>query len=107
VKDCEDIEIITPPAALNKAALAQQIDGLDPKGMTPITGAIRKAFEAAPAGPGATTIVLFSDGLETCGGDPCRIVSQANFFPKKPFVPASFAGRSDLLASKRLLRLRP
>ncbi len=76
-KDCEDIEIITPLAALNKAALTQQIDGLNPKGMTPITGAIRKAFEAVPAGTGATTIVLFSDGLETCGGDPCQIVSKA------------------------------
>lgn len=76
-KDCEDIEIITPLAALNKAALVQQIDGLNPKGMTPITGAIRKAFAAVPAGPGATTIVLFSDGLETCDGDPCQIVSQA------------------------------
>ena len=76
-KDCEDIEIITPLAALNKTALAQQIDGLNPKGMTPITGAIRKAFEAVPVGAGATTIVLFSDGLETCGGDPCQIVSKA------------------------------
>lgn len=76
-KDCEDIEIITPLAALNKAALAQQIEALNPKGMTPITGAIRKAFEAASTGPGATTIVLFSDGLETCGGDPCQIVSKA------------------------------
>ncbi len=76
-KDCEDIEIITPLSALNKAALAQQIDALNPKGMTPITGAIRKAFEAVPAGPDAATIVLFSDGLETCSGDPCQIVSQA------------------------------
>ncbi|MGH7599823.1 MAG: vWA domain-containing protein [bacterium] len=76
-KDCEDIEIITPLSALNKIALAQQIEGLNPKGMTPITGAIRKAFETVPSGTGATTIVLFSDGLETCGGDPCQIVSQA------------------------------
>jgi len=76
-KDCEDIEIITPLSALNKAALTQQIDALNPKGMTPITGAIRKAFAAASAVPGATTIVLFSDGLETCGGDPCQVVSKA------------------------------
>lgn len=76
-KDCEDIEIITPLAVLHKAALTQQIDALNPKGMTPITGAIRKAFEAVSAAPGATTIVLFSDGLETCGGDPCQIVSKA------------------------------
>jgi len=76
-KDCEDIEIITPLSALNKAALTQQIDGLNPKGMTPITGAIRKAFETVAAAPGATTIVLFSDGLETCGGDPCQVVSKA------------------------------
>lgn len=76
-KDCADIEIITPLAALNKAALAQQIDGLNSKGMTPITGAIGKALEAARARSGAATIVLFSDGLETCGGDPCEIVRQA------------------------------
>lgn len=76
-KDCEDIEVVAPLAPLHATALAQKIDALNPKGMTPITGAMRKAFEAVAANKAATTFVLLSDGLETCGGDPCQAVSAA------------------------------
>ncbi|MFQ5631460.1 MAG: VWA domain-containing protein, partial [bacterium] len=75
--DCEDIETVTPLGPVDKAALSQQIDALNPKGKTPITGAIQKAFEAVRSQEDATTIILVSDGLETCGGDPCKIVADA------------------------------
>lgn len=76
-KDCEDIELVTPLSPLDRAAFAKQIDAINPRGKTPITQAIGKALDAVSPDQGATTIVLFSDGLETCGGDPCQAVTQA------------------------------
>ena len=75
--DCDDIETIVPLGPLDQAALGQLIDGLDPKGKTPITNAIKTAFETARSQEEETTIVLISDGIETCGGDPCATVRGA------------------------------
>lgn len=77
--DCEDIETLTPLAPLDRAALTRQIDALKPKGKTPITNALRKALDIVRAQTtgGAVTVVLVSDGLETCAGDPCRLTREA------------------------------
>lgn len=78
--DCEDIETLTPLGPLDRTALTRQIDALKPKGKTPITNALRKAFDvvrAQSAGGPAVTVVLVSDGLETCEGDPCRLTAEA------------------------------
>jgi len=75
--DCADIETIVPLAALDKAALGQKIDAIDPKGKTPITDAVKAAFEMVRSKAEATTIVVVSDGLETCGGAPCEAVEEA------------------------------
>lgn len=75
--DCADIETIVPLAALDKAALGQKIDAIDPKGKTPITDAVKAAFEMVRSKAEATTIVVVSDGLETCGGAPCKAVEEA------------------------------
>lgn len=76
-RDCQDIEIVKPMSALDREAMAKQIDGLNPRGKTPITGALETALGSIAARRGSATIVLLSDGLETCGGDPCQTVIQA------------------------------
>ncbi|MBT8467459.1 MAG: VWA domain-containing protein [Myxococcales bacterium] len=75
--DCNDIETLVTPATASKVAAAQQIDALKPKGKTPITSALRQALEASGRKGTATTIVLLTDGLETCGGDPCALMREA------------------------------
>lgn len=77
--DCNDIELIAPLAAPDRAALAQKIDALTPKGKTPITNALQRAFDVvrAQAGERPVTVVLVSDGLETCNGDPCARTREA------------------------------
>jgi Ca-activated chloride channel family protein len=52
-----------------------QLDALNPKGKTPISDALSRAIELV--GDRGGVIVLVSDGLETCGGDPCRVVREA------------------------------
>ncbi|MCP3960506.1 MAG: VWA domain-containing protein [bacterium] len=75
--DCDDIETIAEIAALDKAAFTGKVEALNPKGKTPITKAVVAAFDNVRGRDDATTILLVSDGIETCGGDPCQAVRDA------------------------------
>jgi len=75
--DCGDIETITPIGPLDKAALIERIESINPKGKTPITASIEQAVAALRQRGEPATVVLLSDGVETCGGDPCATVRQA------------------------------
>lgn len=75
--DCEDVETVVAPGPVDKAALGARIDALNPKGKAPITTAIHKTVEVVRSRPGPATVVLVSDGIETCGGDPCQAVRDA------------------------------
>lgn len=75
--DCEDIETVVLMDTIDKADMIQKINALNPTGMTPITKAVSQAFEILSSQEGAVTIVLVSDGIETCGGDPCQTVREA------------------------------
>jgi len=78
--DCDDIETVVPLAALDKTAIKATVDGLNPKGKTPITRSLQQAFGALRGrakGVAGATVILVSDGLETCGGDPCAAVRDA------------------------------
>jgi len=72
--DCSDIETVVPLGRIDRAALNREIDALDPKGRTPITGAIQEAINTLRDQQGASSVVLVSDGLENCGGNPCQLV---------------------------------
>ncbi|MDS4026285.1 MAG: VWA domain-containing protein [Candidatus Contendobacter sp.] len=72
--DCNDIEVMAPVGQTDKAALIQRIQAIDPKGMTPITQALQVAAEQLKTAEQETTVVLVSDGEETCKGDPCAAV---------------------------------
>lgn len=72
--DCDDIESVVALGPLDRAGLRGTVDALNPKGKTPITDSIEHAFEIVRGADDASTVVLVSDGLETCGGDPCAAV---------------------------------
>ncbi len=75
--DCDDIETVVPIGPLDKAAVKATVDGLNPKGKTPLTRSVQQAFESLKDRPGGASIILISDGLDTCGGDPCGAVRAA------------------------------
>ena len=75
--DCGDIETVVPYGSTDRAALTATIDALNPKGKTPITRTLEKVFGELKAREDATTVILVSDGLETCEGDPCKAVREA------------------------------
>ena len=74
--DCGDIEILKPVGSLDAAAFMAQVNGISPKGMTPMTAAVKMAAEQLKASEGATSVILVSDGVETCRSDPCAVAAE-------------------------------
>src|SRR5262245_35246562 len=72
--ECGDIELLAAPARGNHAALIGDIAAITPKGMTPITRSLELAADALKGTEEAASIVLVSDGKETCEADPCAAV---------------------------------
>jgi Ca-activated chloride channel family protein len=54
--------------------IIERIQSISPKGKTPITKAIELAANQLETIEEETAVVLVSDGLETCEGDPCAYV---------------------------------
>ena len=54
--------------------MLERLNSLNPKGMTPISQALRQAVDMVKDLAGPATLILVSDGKETCGGDPCWLV---------------------------------
>ena len=75
--DCNDIEVLLPLATFDKTAFNSKIQVLNPKGKTPIAKSIKKALEAISGITAPVTVILVSDGLETCDGNGCEVVKDA------------------------------
>ncbi|MDD3761834.1 MAG: VWA domain-containing protein [Nevskiales bacterium] len=71
--DCEDIEVLRPADGFDAAAIRQQVGALTPKGMTPISAAVRLAAGQLKYTEHKATVILVSDGEETCDADPCAL----------------------------------
>lgn len=74
--DCSDIEILAPLGS-SRASIVQAVEALNPKGMTPLTDAIRLAANQLKGIESAASVVVISDGKETCDGDPCAAAAEA------------------------------
>ena len=64
-KGCRDIQRLVPIGEVDKQEFGSAIDGLTPKGYTPMGNALRKAAEEL-GNEGERSIILVSDGIDTC-----------------------------------------
>ena len=71
--DCSDIETLIEPGPLDRAAFLSTVNNLGAKGMTPLSAAVRHAAEVLKSSERKATVILVSDGEETCNLDPCVI----------------------------------
>lgn len=77
-RGCQDTELVVPVEAVAQSgtAITAAIDGVKPTGFTPIGGALKQAVKDFPP-EGERTIVLVSDGEDTCGApEPCQAARQ-------------------------------
>ena len=73
--DCADISVIAAVEPQDGASLGARLRAVSPKGKTPIADALRLAAAQVPPTAEEADIVLITDGLETCGGDPCAVAA--------------------------------
>jgi Ca-activated chloride channel family protein len=71
--DCNDIELLVPPAAGTAQQIIAAADAISPKGKTPISAAVKQAAEALQYTEDKATVILITDGIETCEADPCQL----------------------------------
>ena len=72
---CSDIELAVPPGAGTGEAITSFVSGLNPKGKTPLTQSVEQAADILKYTEEKATVVLVTDGLETCEADPCALAS--------------------------------
>ena len=73
---CSGVDLRFPPIDDAAKPILDALEALEPEGKTALTEAVRRAagvlnYREAPA-----TVVLVTDGKETCGGTPCRLASE-------------------------------
>jgi Ca-activated chloride channel homolog len=69
---CRDSELVVPVTPLNRKAVRTALSEAKPLGNTPLAHSLQQAARDLPE-EGQRTIVLISDGEESCGGDPCQV----------------------------------
>lgn len=73
---CDDIELVLPVGSLNAQAMKNSIEAITPKGKTPMTDSVKRAAAILKYNEGPATVVLISDGEETCNLDPCEAATE-------------------------------
>lgn len=70
---CEDIELLVPPGPDTAGAITAAAHGLNFLGKTPLTEAVRRAASELRSSEEKATVILITDGIETCEADPCAL----------------------------------
>lgn len=88
-QDCSDTRLEVPFRKNNIDEIKNVIQKLEPKGTTPIARSLEAAALDFPKStPSRNIIILITDGVEACDGDPCAvsIALQKQGIILKPFV---------------------
>ena len=88
-QDCEDTELMVPIGKSNVWDIQQALTKIKPKGTTPIAQTLEKCgADFSDADNVRNVIILITDGIEACDGDPCAVslALQRKNIILKPFV---------------------
>jgi Mg-chelatase subunit ChlD len=70
--NCADSALLVPFGGENREPIREAIAGLRPLGQTPIAYALNQAARDFGATQNDRAVVLVTDGIESCGGDPVQ-----------------------------------
>ena len=70
---CEDIELVVAPAPGTAAAISDAANAMQFLGKTPLSEAVRRAAAELKSTEEKATVILITDGVETCEADPCAL----------------------------------
>ena len=87
--DCKDTKLEVPFKPGNHNEIKRKVNSLVPKGTTLIAYALQEAANDFPKDPNVrNVIILITDGIEECDGDPCAVSEalQSNGVILRPFI---------------------
>src|SRR5690606_12705178 len=74
LSNCKDTKLEVPFLKTNHDAIISKIKNIKPKGTTLISYSIEQSANDFPKDPNSrNVIILITDGIEACGGDPCAL----------------------------------
>lgn len=87
-QDCDDSRLEVPFAKGNISTIQQVLKNLTPQGTTPIAHSLTLCGNDFPQSSSRNIIILITDGIEECYGDPCEASAelQKKGIVLKPFV---------------------
>lgn len=75
--DCEDVEFLVDLNNESKAKLNSVVKGINPLGRTPLAYSATLAINSLKSSGTKATIILITDGIESCDGNICNVVTSA------------------------------
>lgn len=72
---CSDIQDLVKIGPVSAKKIRTALAKIRPKGKTPMTAAVKHAAEALDYTRRPATVILLSDGQETCDLDPCKVAA--------------------------------
>lgn len=86
--DCKDTRLEVPFSKNSTDAIQKKLKEIIPRGNTPITYSLQQSAADFPDEKTRNVIILITDGLESCGGDPCAmsLALQKKRIFLRPFV---------------------
>ncbi len=87
-QDCDDTELVVPISTGNNLLIRQALKRLQARGTTPIAHSLELAASDFADTDGRNVIILITDGIEACDGDPCSVsrALQSRNVIVKPFI---------------------
>ncbi|UCE86329.1 MAG: VWA domain-containing protein [Deltaproteobacteria bacterium] len=69
-RDCRDTELLVPLASGSRSQIREAIASVRPRGQSPLARSLRQTAGDLGSFRGERAVVLVTDGIESCGGDP-------------------------------------
>ncbi len=87
-RDCKDTKLEVPFKKNNATVIKNRIASAHPKGTTPIAYSLEQSGNDFPDTKARNIIILITDGVEECDGDPCAVSAalQKKGIILRPFV---------------------
>lgn len=75
--DCKDVEILVPMDNNSKSNITSSLKKIKPLGMTPLAYSATQVITGLRESKKKATIILVTDGIESCNGNICDVVINA------------------------------
>ncbi|MFZ1706006.1 MAG: VWA domain-containing protein [Saprospiraceae bacterium] len=75
--DCRDVEILVDVSNGTKTAATQAVKTIKPLGRTPLAYSATQVINLLRQNKSNATIILITDGIESCDGDLCGVIKAA------------------------------